>query len=193
MSYMLNDYTKKEYVSEEGTSQLHKLLKITICNKFMKYFIFSVLIVISFNSYSCVSDERLQYELDRGSLILDAIILANVMVCEASIEGRVGMLAVANVVMNRVNHPRFPNTIEEVVYQRHQFTCITNGVQHNFSELGYRQAYHLAIDFLEGKTPKITTATHYYAPKKVKNTPFWANQKYYLGSIGNHRFYKLYP
>jgi N-acetylmuramoyl-L-alanine amidase len=167
-------------------------------NKFLialsAYMILVLAILYAFPTKAEVSSERLQYEIERGQMVHDAMILANVMVCEASVEGRVGMLAVANVVINRVNHPRFPNTIEEVVYQRHQFTCVTNGVEHDFSELGYRQAYQLAMDFLEGKTPRITTASHYYAPLGMPNgkSPSWAEPKYYLGSIGNHKFYRLY-
>ena len=163
----------------------------------MKYtlmFIYAIVSVMLFttNVKAEVNQERLNYELERGMLVYNAFILADVMVCEASVEGRVGMLAVANVVMNRVNHPRFPNTIEKVVHQRHQFECIQKGVKHHWSEARYREAYQLAMDFLEGKTPRITKATHYYQYKLMSNPPFWATNDKYLGTIGNHKFYKVY-
>jgi N-acetylmuramoyl-L-alanine amidase len=114
-----------------------------------------------------------------------------VMICEASTEGRIGMLAVANVVMNRVKHPRFPNTIEEVVYQRHQFECVQKGIQYGFKDYGFKQAYNMAINVIEGKSPKITNATHYFQYKLI-NPPFWATNDKYLGTIGNHKFYRVY-
>lgn len=42
-------------------------------------------------------------------------------ICRAEASSYDGMLAVANVVLNRVNSGRFPNTISEVIYQRSQF------------------------------------------------------------------------
>ena len=43
---------------------------------------------------------------------------------EARGENSKGMIAVANVVMNRVKHKRFPSSICEVVYQKHQFSWV---------------------------------------------------------------------
>ncbi len=37
-------------------------------------------------------------------------------------------LMVANVVINRVNDHRFPNSIHDVIYQKGQYSCITNGM-----------------------------------------------------------------
>ncbi len=164
-------------------------------NKFIATLLTALLLSSTSLGAMPVSQDRLDYELKMGQRVLDAMTLANVMVCEASVEGRIGMLAVANVVMNRVNHPKFPSTIEEVVNQRHQFECVTRGKSHGWEEKGFREAYQLAMDFIEGKTPRITNATHYYAPKKMPNgaSPFWAKEDAFLGSIGNHKFYKLYP
>ena len=141
-----------------------------------------------------VSNERLQQELEQGQRINNALILANVALCEASVEGRVGMLAVMDVVLNRVNHPRFPDTIEDVVYQRHQFECITKGKNYSFNDYGFKDVYIMALNKLDGKAPRITTATHYFNPKGMPNgkSPFWAKQKHYLGAIGNHKFYLPY-
>lgn len=162
----------------------------------MRYLTFLLLFFTSYTYAaplyeSDITPQMIEEELVKGEKIYNALILANVMVCEASVEGRIGMLAVADVVLNRVAHPRYPNTLEEVIYQKHQFECITKGKKHTFQEYGFREAYKLAFSVLEGETPRITTATHYYAPNKIK-APFWATQDRYLGTIGNHKFYRVY-
>ncbi|NNC72074.1 MAG: cell wall hydrolase, partial [Sphingomonadaceae bacterium] len=50
--------------------------------------------------------------------------LAKVILHESRGEPRSGQLAVAQVVMNRVESPRFPNSICGVIYQRSQFSNI---------------------------------------------------------------------
>jgi len=37
-------------------------------------------------------------------------------------------LLVANVVINRMNDPRFPDTLRGVVYQRGQYECVSSGM-----------------------------------------------------------------
>lgn len=46
---------------------------------------------------------------------------------EAGGSGYDGMLAVVNVVLNRVKYPRFPNTVTEVVFANRQFTPVSDG------------------------------------------------------------------
>ena len=38
-----------------------------------------------------------------------------------------GQVAVGAVVLNRIKHPSFPNTLSGVIYQSGAFTCITDG------------------------------------------------------------------
>lgn len=155
----------------------------------MKRFILLALLLPTF-ALAEVSQSRLDYELEQGQRLHNATILADVMWCEAVSEGRVGMLAVANVVMNRVNDRRFPNTIEEVVHQRHQFECIQNGKRGDFKDRTYRETFSLALEFLDGKTPRITTANHYYADW-IPEVPYWSDPSKRLGKIGRHVFYRL--
>lgn len=57
-------------------------------------------------------------------------LLARVIWCEAGSNWLTDehQRAVASVVINRVNDPRFPNTIKEVVYQKGQYGCVYNGM-----------------------------------------------------------------
>jgi len=53
--------------------------------------------------------------------------LERIVQAEAGGSGYDGMLAVANVVLNRVKYERFPNTVEEVIFAQKQFTPISDG------------------------------------------------------------------
>jgi len=59
-----------------------------------------------------------QYEID---------LLARLVRAEAEIEPFQGKVAVACVVLNRVDSPSFPNTIKEVIYEKGQFQPVQNG------------------------------------------------------------------
>ena len=54
-------------------------------------------------------------------------ILYRIAWAEARGEDDKGIILVVNVIMNRVNSPKFPNTIRDVIFQPRQFTPITNG------------------------------------------------------------------
>jgi spore germination cell wall hydrolase CwlJ-like protein len=119
----------------------------------------------------------------------EAMTLADVMYCEARGEGRVGMMAVANVVLNRVKSKRFPNTITEVIHQPWQFSCYNEGpVKVDEDDEVWLDALNIAWSMMNGKTPRITHATHYHT---TDVNPYWnkANTIAKLGQIGNHIFY----
>lgn len=51
-------------------------------------------------------------------------LLARVIECEAGNQGTMGKRLVCDVILNRYDSKRFPNTISGVVYQRNQFECL---------------------------------------------------------------------
>ena len=57
----------------------------------------------------------------------DVALLAKVISAEARGEPYSGQVAVGAVILNRVSHPSFPNTIAGVVYQPGAFTCMVDG------------------------------------------------------------------
>lgn len=57
----------------------------------------------------------------------DIELLALVAVAEAEGESEYGKRLVIDTILNRVDHPKFPNTIHGVVYQKNQFTSMWNG------------------------------------------------------------------
>lgn len=68
-------------------------------------------------------------------------LLARLISAEARGEPYSGQVAVGAVVLNRIKHPSFPNTLSGVIYQSGAFTCITDG-QFNqpVAESAYRAA-----------------------------------------------------
>jgi N-acetylmuramoyl-L-alanine amidase len=57
----------------------------------------------------------------------DLYLLARLISAEARGEPYVGQVAVGAVVLNRVEHPSFPNSISGVVYQPGAFSCLDDG------------------------------------------------------------------
>jgi len=70
----------------------------------------------------------------------EAYLLAAIIQCEAWGEPYEGKLAVGSVVMNRVAHPKFPNTITEVIYSPKQFAPVASG------RLAYRLEHGVVDD-----------------------------------------------
>jgi spore germination cell wall hydrolase CwlJ-like protein len=109
-------------------------------------------------------------------------------------EGKVG---VAQVTMNRVAHPQFPNEICDVVYQKNvvmsrvvcQFSwyCDTNHRNRPINKEAYKESYEVAKKvILEGFRLDVLNDALYYHADYV--SPNWRLDK--VGKIGTHIFYK---
>lgn len=118
--------------------------------------------------------------------------LAEVVYYEARSEPEEGKLAVAFVVLNRINHPnRWGETVKAVISQPWQFTYRWNGSMRNgFKEVGaYNKILELSFDILSGKKENpIGLADHY---KTLDAKPKWDYSKLtQVAIIGNHIFYQ---
>jgi len=114
---------------------------------------------------------------------------------EARSESEIGRLAVARVILNRVNSPFYPDTICEVVYQNAgkrdscQFSFACNGKSDRPRRgRAWEQAKTLATRAIagEGEVQAIATATHYHADYVL---PKWSGAMTRLVKIGRHIFY----
>ncbi len=112
----------------------------------------------------------------------DLEILARIIHAEARGESFEGQVAVGAVVLNRVQHPDFPKSIREVVYQPGQFTAVEDR-QINLKPDD--KAYQAAEAALEGQDPS-NGAIFYYNPKIA--TDRWIKSRNIIRSIGNHKF-----
>ncbi|MBQ3141856.1 MAG: spore cortex-lytic enzyme [Clostridia bacterium] len=112
----------------------------------------------------------------------DYRLLANIISAEARGESYTGQVAVGAVVLNRVKHPSFPNTIAGVVYQSGAFTAVTDG---QISKPVSASAYNAARDALNGWDPS-GGAIYYYNPAKTSNR--WIRSRPVITTIGSHVF-----
>lgn len=96
----------------------------------------------------------------------DFDLLARVVRAEAQTEPFEGKIAVASVVLNRVESPKFPNTIKEVIYQRGQFQPVANGQINKpadqesikAAQAAISEMRHIAKDALFFYNPDIATS-----------------------------------
>ncbi len=114
----------------------------------------------------------------------DYNLLARVISAEARGEPYSGQVAVGAVILNRVKHSSFPDSVAGVVYQKGAFTCMTDG-QINVAVAD--SAYKAARDALNGWDPS-GGSIYYYNPKTAKSS--WIRTRPVVAVIGNHKFCK---
>lgn len=122
------------------------------------------------------------------------ICLARSIYWEAKGEGNAGMEAVANVVMNRLGHKGFPNTICGVVKQGHeqgacQFSWWCDGRSDVAEEEeSYTGAKEIARKALNRQLTDRTGGALYFHQRKLN--PHWAAEYIRTAEVGEHVFYK---
>ena len=112
----------------------------------------------------------------------DLALLARVVYGEARGEPYTGQVAVAAVVLNRVESSSFPNTIAGVVYQSGAFDCVSDG-QINLTPND--TAYQAAQDAMNGWDPTCG-CLFYYNPATA--TSAWMLSRPVKLRIGDHNF-----
>lgn len=109
-------------------------------------------------------------------------LLARIISAEARGEPYEGQVAVGAVIMNRIAHPSFPNTLSGVIYQPGAFSCLTDG---GVNAAVVDSAYRAARDAIDGADPS-GGAVYYYNPDKTSNK--WMHARPVIVVIGSHRF-----
>jgi hypothetical protein len=123
--------------------------------------------------------------------------MATAIYFEARGESYRGQVAVGQVVMNRVAHRLYPDTICAVVFQNQnqrnacQFSFACDGIpEHVDDPKAWKQAMDIARDVISGKDylPEVGYATHYHA---TYVSPHWAPRMKKVTKIGMHVFYQF--
>lgn len=112
----------------------------------------------------------------------DVYLLARLISAEARGEPYIGQVAVGAVVLNRVDHPSFPDSLSGVIYQSGAFTCVDDG---QFNEPIADSAYRAAREALAGSDPT-GGAIYYFNPATATSSWIWSRPQ--LLTIGNHIF-----
>ena len=109
----------------------------------------------------------------------DLDLLARVVSAESRGEPYEGQVAVAAVILNRIEHPSFPNTLSGVIYQPGAFSCLTDG---GINAPVADSAYRASRDAINGWDPS-GGAIYYYNPKK--STSQWIFSRPIITVIGD--------
>ncbi len=112
----------------------------------------------------------------------DLRLMANAVYGEARGEPFIGQVAVAAVILNRINSPTFPNTASGVIYEPGAFTAVADG-QINLTP--NEQAKKAVLDAINGFDPT-ESATYYFNPDTATNKWIWGRPQ--IKRIGKHIF-----
>ncbi len=112
----------------------------------------------------------------------DINLLAKLIAAEARGESYTGQVAVGAVVLNRVTHSSFPDTIAGVIYQKGAFSCVNDS---NWSVAPNSTSLKAARDCINGWDPS-GGAIYYYNPAKTSNSFMFSRPV--ITTIGRHVF-----
>lgn len=112
----------------------------------------------------------------------DVKLLAKLIAAEARGESYKGQVAVGAVVLNRVEHASFPDSISGVIYQKGAFSCVNDS---NWSVAPTAESLKAAQDCINGWDPS-GGAIYYYNPAKTSNG--FMHSRPVITVIGRHRF-----
>ena len=111
-------------------------------------------------------------------------LLVRLVHAEAKGEAYEGKVAVALVVLNRVEDKRFPNTIKDVIYAKNQFQPVANG---SINKLADEQAEKAVMEALALKGQD-DQSVYFFNPKLTSDS--WIRTRTVTKTIGNHLFAK---
>lgn len=114
----------------------------------------------------------------------DIELLAKLIAAEARGESYTGQVAVGAVVLNRVGHPSFPDTVAGVIYQNGAFAAVRDS---NWNVPANDTSRRAARDAVNGWDPT-GGAIYYYNPAKTSNA--FIRSRPVITVIGSHYFCK---
>jgi len=118
-------------------------------------------------------------------MLASVVCLAQALYYEARSEPLDGQLLVAEVVLNRVKHEDFPDTVCEVIYDADQFSWSSNPpAMSETKEL--ENALKLAESIYKGETELLGSSALYFHSGPREG--FFTTRNF-LGKYGEHSFY----
>lgn len=122
----------------------------------------------------------------------DIDVVAKTLYGEARSQGESGLKAVASVIWNRANGNK--SGFKDKCLQRKQFSCWNDGVV-GVNKLSGKWALckKIAESMFLGTFQPTIDANHYYAfqGRYGISEPYWAKGEKAVGTVGDHKFYKL--
>ena len=127
----------------------------------------------------------------------DLSLLTALVMGEAEAEPFLGKIAVACVVKNRLDDNRWPDTWQEVMLQKYQFSCflptylIPEITMEHWDRIAWRECRLAAFGVLGGYIADVTDGSNHYHADWMSKAPTWARGERLVVGIGNHLFYRL--
>lgn len=123
--------------------------------------------------------------------MIEIACLALAIYFEARSEPLYGRIAVAETVLNRVESPKYPDTVCEVVKQHKQFSFYSDGLSDKPTEKrAWEKSLNIA-EFMISEREYVSVvgkkATHYHADYV---DPYWAESLHRIKKVGTHIFYR---
>ena len=135
---------------------------------------------------------QLRKRIDDGKLIYkynlsesDIDLLERLVEAEAGSEPYAGKIAVANVVFNRIDSDKYPNTLKDVIYQKNQFEVVNLGTID--TKIPSEETKQAVREALRGKTTVPKDTVIFWASYLNKSHAIWSNCKI-TATIGGHHF-----
>jgi len=144
-----------------------------------------LILILIFEIITYIKSKNVQ-AVSQGSNVSNVQLLARAINGEARGETYEGQVAVGAVILNRVAHSSFPNTIAGVIYQPGAFTAVSDG-QINVAIEESSTVVKAARDALNGWDPT-EGAIYYFNPDTATNKWIWSRPL--IKTIGKHRFCK---
>ncbi len=137
-----------------------------------------------------ISKADIEYSPTMSATEEEIWLIATVVNWEAGNQSYEGKLAVANVVLNRVRSSKYPNTIKGVIYQKSQFSGVSDGAGGPSAKFQARldkgpgtECIKAAMDALSGNN----NVPGYLSFRALSHANYSAYASYII--IGNHCFY----
>lgn len=144
-----------------------------------------ILVLIILINFITKNDSNKAYAAASSSAS-DLQLMARAINGEARGEPYEGQVAVGAVILNRVKHSQFPNTVSGVIYQSGAFTAVSDG-QINSAIPEDSTVYKAAQDAKNGWDPT-SGCIYYFNPSTATNKWIWSRPL--VKTIGKHRFCK---
>lgn len=124
------------------------------------------------------TDDTVQFSYQEAQLLM------RVAQAEAGNQGVKGMALVMQVIVNSVNDPEYPNTVEGVVYQKGRFETVTTG---KIYEVTLTPEVHQALAEIEKGTYRKEPILGFETKSNGRTLERYFT---YLYTVGDHDFYK---
>ncbi|KKO51196.1 hypothetical protein XI25_28675 [Paenibacillus sp. DMB20] len=132
-------------------------------------------------------DQKAQATWEYALSAEELLLLQKIVMAEAEGEPYEGKVAVANVVLNRLRSANFPDTIKDVIYQKHQFSPVANG---RIRRVQPSKETIRAVNAALHGHKAVKDDTYFFLSLTLAQDLTVHHSRTFAKKIGNHSFYK---